>query len=222
MVYKKSYKKKTYSKKSTSWYDKKYSAMQIAKKALDATKYIKGLVNSEMLTHFVDISTPANVPTTGLVYNLINIGEGDTEILRTGISILGRSIYIDGRVLFNASATYTTVKAYLFWDKQQVAGTGPSMSDIIDTSNIASPYLAPLNHTTRSRFQMLDVQTFELNNQHPMQRFYMKHTFQKHIRFYGANSTDVQGNGLYLLLLSNEGAQLPQVAFASQFNYHDN
>lgn len=57
-------------KKKTTWYKKKYSALEIAQKALSMAKYMKGMINCEK--YYFDNTISDSPSYTGLVHPLLD------------------------------------------------------------------------------------------------------------------------------------------------------
>lgn len=106
---------------------------------------------------------------------------------------------------------FTWVRISLVMDTQQIADTAPGYSDIYDGINIRDG----VNDNTKNRFRILWSKAILL---HPnitgvsvARKVYKYKRFNKPIvvRYNGANATDIQRNGLYLCLLSNQGTYSP-------------
>ena len=116
-----------------SWYNRKYSALQLATKAWKATRYIKGLVNSEMLHN--RIGGNINIDSTGGLLSLAAISQGDSDSGRTGNSIFARNLSMNLNVKINASNLATQfIRIVLLQDNQQISDTAPTISDVLDSA----------------------------------------------------------------------------------------
>lgn len=216
--YRKSARKYT---KKRSWYDKKYSAQQLAVKAWKATKYLKGLVNSEML--HVDTSfSGTTIPNTGTVTHLTAISQGDTAAGRTGNSLLLRSLTYRARFEINSAVTSNTaITMIVFMDKQQVSDTAPAPGDIL--TGLSTESLLSLN--TGGRFRIMMRKSYVLtpaSGGRPAIEIAKYFNIQKHVRYNGTASTDIQKNGLYVLLISSEATNVPSITGNFRIGYHDN
>lgn len=199
------------------WYNRKYSTAQIARAAWKATKYIKGLVNSEMLHH--DVGQDATtVLSTGTVYSLTAISNGDDAGTRTGNSILLRTLLNRIRFTKHASATTTVVRFILLWDTQQIGDTTPAPGDILQYADVDSP----LNLASSGRFKVVVNKTVALSSQMPIWHSERYLKLYKHIRYNGSASTDIQKNGLYLLVVGDQATNLPTMDWYARVGYHDN
>ena len=201
-----------------SWYNRKYSALQLATKAWKATRYIKGLVNSEMLHH--RIGGNINIDSTGALLPLSAISQGDSDSGRTGNSIFARNLSMNLNIKINASNLATQfIRIVLLQDNQQISDTTPSISDVLDS---AYPN-APLNQSTAGRFTIIRNWEFYLNATNQPGRVLKKYfKLWHHIRYNGSASTDIQRGGLYLLYISDQATNPPTAGYQIKLGYHDN
>lgn len=200
-----------------AWYDKKYSTAQLARKAWRATKYIKGLVNSEML-QIINSSSTA-IPNTGAVVSLSNIAQGDTVSGRTGNSVLARTFLLRAQVTKHASATETFVRIMLIWDTQQIGDTAPTIATVLDSVDT----LSGLNVSTTGRYKILMNKHYTLDTTRTSSIYINKFfNIYKHIRYNGTGDSDIQKNGLYMVLLGNEATNTPLLSYMCKLGYHDN
>ena len=217
------YRKKNYRKK-TPWYNKKYNALQIAGKALSGVKYLKGLVNSEML--HVNQVNAAGIDYNGTIYHLTNIGQDDTASGRTGNSLLLKSVFLRVKFEKDASATSSScIKMMIIQDKQQVSDTTPAISDILESSgNIYSP-LSPLKIGSSGRYKILYSKQFTLDvtggwTSKVIEKYIPMYL---HVRYNGTAGTDIQKNGIYVIFISDKVTTLlPTQTMYSRLGYHDN
>lgn len=200
------------------WYRRKYNAVQLATKALRGLRYVKGLVNSEMLHN--RIGGNITIDSTGGLLSLAAISQGDTDSGRTGNSIFARNLFMNLNVKVNSSNLSTQfVRIMLLQDNQQVSDTTPSISDVLDS---AYPN-APLNQSTAGRFTIIRNWEFYLNtatNPGKVIKKYFK--LWHHIRYNGSASTDIQRGGLYLLYISDQAVNPPTAGYQIKLGYHDN
>jgi hypothetical protein len=222
MAYARRYNKTTRrSRKKPAWYNQKYSTMQIAQKAWKATKYLKGLVNSEML--HVDTSNVLGV-NAGAIFHLTGIAQGDTDAGRTGNSLLLKNIYLRGICEINSAVTGDSrVLLALVKDTQQISDTTPALTDIFQNSTSTETMLK-LNNS--GRFKILWRKTYVLSiasggrNALEINKYFKVYD---HVRFNGSSSSDIQKNGYYLTVITSEvAANAPTVSITSRIGYHDN
>lgn len=187
-------------------------------KALKNTRYLKGLVNSEMLHN--DDSITANVvnSTTGLVKHLSDIAQNDTDTGRTGNSILARSLLHRFRIKMSASATTTIVRMMLVIDTQQISDTVPVVTDILQLADVD----APLNKENAGRFKVLLNKTISLTTNSPQYHVEKFFNLYHHIRYNGTATSDIQKGGLYFMALSDQTTNTPTADGWWRLGYHDN
>lgn len=152
--FKKAVGKRRYRRK-TSWYNKRYSALQLAGKAWKGLKYVKSLINVERKFFDVQQNTD-NILVTGTVYNLSNIAQGNDYNNRDGNSILLQSLLL--RWTLAASSTDPAgdvVRLIIFQDNDQ-RGTDPTPANLLeDVSSGLYAINSPLLHTVNRRFNVL-------------------------------------------------------------------
>ena len=193
------------------WYNRRYSPMELATKAWRATKYIKGLVNSEM--YHLQTSGTSSVNNTGTIIHLSALAQGDGPDARTGNSILLRNIFLRLGITQHASATSTYYRIILFHDKQQVSDTPPTVSQLLESSST----LSPLEQDSFGRFKIIQNWFFTTDNTKATTRVIEKYyKVYKHLRYNGTAATDIQKNGLYLMLLSDQPTNTPTIVTGKQ------
>lgn len=194
-----------------------YAAM--AASAYSGVKYLKSLVNVEKHPLLTNATvTPDNVTGTFSCLNLV--AQGDTNTSRTGNSILMRSVNINIRYSINASASHSTIRTILFWDKE-ANGSTPIISDILATASALGNY----NHDEASRFQVLYDKPLVLSNtgtQELYKRIYKR--LQRHTHFDGTTAAvaDIVDYSLWLFFVSDEATNVPAINFNSQVLFIDN
>lgn len=183
--------------------------------------WLKRLVNVEIKKYDANVAA-ASVPSTGTVYPLHEIAQGDTDQQRNGLSIKPLTILIKYTCLNNATAVTTNTRVLLVKDLQQVADTNPAVGDILDGS-VAPLYQAPLNNASVGRFKILKDFNIILDNARSNRKD--GKIFAKlfgHIRYNGVNATDIQKNGYYLVLVSDQPTNAPLFLFNERLSYADN
>lgn len=205
------------SRRRTPWYARKYNAMQLAAKAAKGVWYLKGLVNSEML-HTQTLGS-SSISSSGTVFLLNGLAQGDTSSARTGNSVLMRNCHLRLGFAQNATAVTTFYRVILFWDTQQVGDTSPTVTDILES---ASPY-SPLATASVGRFRILKSWFFSTDDTKAQTKAINHYSkFRVHSRFNGTASSDIQKNGLYLMAISDQSTNTPTMAYSMKVGYHDN
>lgn len=203
-------------RRKQSWYNRKFSAKDLAIKALRNTKYIRGLVNSEMLHS--DRNVLLSPDSSGVVTPCFLISQGDGDSNRTGNSILLRNMLLRLRFLKHPSASTTICRIIIFQDKQQISDTTPAVTNILASASVD----APLNLNASGRFKIMYNKTIVLTISSPL---WHKETYRKlysHVRFNGTASSDIQKNGIYMLVITDQPTNVPDFTFYTRSGYHDN
>jgi len=217
MPYTRKPRRNTRKRKTTSWYDKKYSAKDIAMKALKNTQYLKGLVNSEMF-HRDYTEAGTNITNTGYIRHITALTEGSGPYDRTGNSVLLRSLYKRIRITKHPSPLTTVVRMIFFIDTQQISDTTPAVADVLTNVGVDSP----LTLNNYGRFKILLSKTITLTTNSPIFHSEKFDKMYHHIRFNGTVNTDIQKGGVYMLLLSDQPAAYPVLDSHIRIGYRDN
>lgn len=217
MAYRRRYRPRRFKRKRAPWYRRKYNAVQLAGKALSGVRYLKGLVNSEMLK--VPYNATINPTNTGSVVHLTAIAQGDDDASRTGNSIFVRRIY--GRFIYahNTAAVNIFNRVVLFIDTQQVGDTPPTAAQLLE-SGLA---ISNLNTDTVGRFRILRNWFFTtdgVTKSTPV--FNVDVNLRHHVRYNGTTTADIQKGGIYMLFISNQTTNTPACTYNVQLDYHDN
>lgn len=216
MVYKRSYKKRSYKKKPTAWYNKKYSVGDMAATAYKGVKTLQGIINSEK--HFVVFGASVAATTTANVISLSAITQDDTFSGRTGNSILSKSLTGKLQFVLNNAATTTVTRVIIFEDLQQVADTAPVASTLLE-----SDYLSSLTLSTLGRYKILmDKSICQDNVSNKLKVLPVNLRFDHHIRYNGSASSDIQKGGIYMMVLSNEATNGSSFTYNLRLGYYDN
>lgn len=205
-------------RRTTPWYEKKYNAMQLAHKAYKGVWYLKGLVNSEMF-HIINSASPT-VSNTGSISSLTNIGQGDVISNRTGNSVLVRNLLIRLSLEQHASATFTFYRVMLVVDTQQIGDTSPTIADILESSST----LSSLNTNEPGRFVVLKNWFLSTDTGRGLTQYleWYSDNLMLHVKYNGTASSDIQRNGIYLVLLSDQATNTPTCFYNVKIGYHDN
>lgn len=183
--------------------------------------YLKRMVNVEV-KKFDAVVASTNITSTGAVYPLHEMAQGDTDQTRDGNSIKPLYNLLKINLVNNATAVNTRVRLLLVKDLQQVADTTPAVTDILDNS-VASLVDGPLNNATVGRFKVLIDKTYTMTSvAKPVlnPKWYTK--LFGHIRFNGAASTDIQKGGLFLVAVSDQATNYPTFSFNTRLGFTDN
>lgn len=202
-----------------AWYQKKYSAGELATKAYSGLMYLKGLVNSEK--HMRDVDWTTNLTTTPMTsVNITAIPQGDGFNERTGNGLLCKYHVIRLTLNRNPSAVHAidTVRIVVVRDTQQIGDTIPSYTDVYQGSS----YQAHLSQTVRGRFDILSDKTYNIYADKPVvvTKYYIRNN--KHVRFNGTLGTDIEKGGVYVMAVGSVAANGPQALFNVRTAWYDN
>lgn len=163
-----------------------------------------------------------DVSNSGVVLSLCHNEDGSGPDDRIGNKITAKSVYLQVRQLQHASAVQgSCVRYILFYDTQQVADGVPAVSDVLDSQFSQQYALAPLSAVNGGRFQVIRDVKVNCPNDVGQKYFKIYKKLNLNIRFNGASSADINKNILYLLIVSDESANTPNVSFTSRVRYID-
>lgn len=212
-------KKRKYRKPKKAWYNKKYSALQLASKALKGVNYMRGMINCEKKYH--DVLSSGSADYSGNMTLLTGITQGDAATQRDGDSILGRSIMIRGEFKIDSGATGNTsqmLRVIYFVDKNKTTTT-PTGADVLQSAGTVWAPFSPLNKNIDGRFKILRDRTICLNTQNPTvaTKEYMK--IYHHVKYDGAV---VNKGQIYVLVISDQLVATPTFEIYARFGFYDN
>lgn len=200
-------------------YDKP-SVGNMAKAAWSGVKYLRTLVNSEV--HKLDtlFSNGSNaLSNSGFVGHLSGIAQGDAINQRTGNSVLASYLSMKLNLINNATAVQLFGRFIIFRDLQQVGDTTAAVTDVLESASPTAFY----NASNVGRFQVLwDYMWSTDSTGHGVLNMKKNIRLNKHIRFNGTASTDIQKGGLYILALGDQAVNVPVYAMRFRIGWHDN
>ena len=192
------------------------TAVGMARLAYRGVKYLKSIVNVERQKLDTNVTAIGVTNTTPLVYPLNGLPVGDSEGSRTGNSILMKYVYSKTVVSIHPSATFSRVRFVIVQDTQQIGDTQPALTDVYESVSTISL----LNKATVGRFKILYDKLYDLDQNNPQIIVDKYVPLNLHARYNGTASTDIQKNGLYLMLVSNEPTNTPFNHFKSSYGLH--
>lgn len=220
MVKKRNFKKKS----SEAWYNKKYSPMDIAQKAWKGVKIIKGLINVEKKMWDMSVSGVIT-DGAGSLQLLTGISIGDNYNQRDGNSVKLQSNYFVMRVFNNPAASFSNIRFVLVQDNEY-NGTALTTAQILEVATAPASLVAPLNHTIGSRLNILYDKYISLGGAGQNTAIVEQYTTfnESHIKFNDANitTTTLREGHLYMLLISDVGANYPGYDYYNRVRYTDN
>lgn len=231
MVYRKKTVRKTYRKKPTvGWYDRKYSAMDMARKALKNVHYIKGMINCEKkYNDQSNILMNQSINTSGVIQLISGIPQGDGDSQRDGNSVLARSLLIRGSLNSNMATgaiQNQVVRMIIFQDKNVSGGVTPTVSDILEAANVGTeraPF-SPLNVHINGRVKILRdrlLKTIKTQDTGMMiVNEYIK--LYTHLKFNGSLGTNVSGGAIYALFVNGNDSWPCEADLLTRIGFYDN
>lgn len=210
---------KHYKKKSkSSWKRYASSSYDVASKALKTALMVKKLINVEFKKH--DDLNEGTVSSTGSVHDFTEIAQGDAKNERVGNSLKTRNMTLRGQLRHNSAGDQVqNLRLILVRDTQTVADGAPGFSDVVDDTGNVFSYL---NADTVGRFDILHTLVLTVTDQNPSRTFKWNSGKQFHVRYNGSASTDIQRNGIYLLVYSDKATNTPTLQTAWRMSYIDN
>lgn len=208
--------RRTYPRSGTGQLD----LIKTATAAYNGVQYLRSLVNVEKhaLTGTIT-ATPDS--STGSLQCINLIAQGDTESDRQGDSVMLKQVHCNMRLTINSAASNTVVRVILFLYKQPQGAT-PTITFVLNAGN----HLAPYNHDNAGLYTVLYDKQFSLSisgTQEVCPQFTRKF-YQLHETFdgTGANVADIQTNGLWMAVISDESTNVPNFACRYQVLFIDN
>lgn len=185
-------------------------AVDMAQNALLKTlkKDVRKLKKSQESKRFIRAMS-GYVAQAGTVWDLARIEQGTQEIQRVGNQISPKLLHLRLQIRHPVNSTVlypegVLTRIMLVRDTQQVEDTNAVITDILNAVNAWSPF----NITKRERWNVLlddCVVTNPGGSTLIMYEKYLKMAASKPIRYNGTTSTDIQKNGLYLVLFTDTG-----------------
>lgn len=202
-------------------------AWHLAKKAWEGLKYVKTLINSELLkldkTHNVFTTT-----ITGYADSFVSIAQSDTEAGRTGNSVLIKAVRLQAMVRINTSTPNpcTYVRIIILRDTQEITDLlYPAIDDVLESVADSSIIRSPLNAQTVGRYTILADTSFPIDTYHPQKSYSVYCPVMKHTRYNGASTTDIQRGNIFFYVLTDGvtvGLNNPTCDVNTRTYYHDN
>ncbi len=199
------------------------NALSVATKALSTAVAIKRLINVEKKFIDTQIASTA-VPVGGLITQLTNIAQGDTNITRDGDQLKVVEIHVSLWYVFNVSATATAIRTLLIEDKQTngaIFTAGNVLEDVTVFDNIVSAR----NADNMYRFNVLLDRVVNLAaGSGPTKSYKRVFRMQKKLRYDGnaGDITDLASCSYALLFLATEATNTPTVTGFIRLKFIDN
>lgn len=181
---------------------------------------LKKLVNTEY--KYIDTGDSGSFSTTPTVTLLNGCAQGTTAITRNGQSIRITSLNFNFYSTIHASAATSTMARILVVLDSQPNGAAMTAQQLLVTANTVSPML--LGNARRFRVLMdkrfaLSINGTEIFQSHKYFKMDVHTTFNT-----GSAGTiaDIQTNSLYLIQISDQATNVPQMTWTARVRFIDN
>lgn len=184
------------------------------------SKIERSLNNREKKKFDISHNT-GNVDLNGLTFSLNAMPQGVELNERDGLKVQPTGLFFNYKMQCHSSQP-TVARILIYEDLQQVSDSTPSSTDLLQQTGDQS-VLSPLNRDEIGRFKVLYDKRHTLvpdaNNEVVYRKGFLKKLKNPH--FNGANGTDIQKNGLWCTILSDQATNFPTHDFYSRYFYHD-
>lgn len=148
------------------------------------------------------------------IQHLNNIAQGDDDGTRSGNSIFMKKLTYNYTIeLVSETDLPSSNRVVVLMDTQQVADTTPGWPDVFTSTN----HNSLLNVGTLGRFKILYDRYHNVHVNAPFINVKGVIYINKSARFNGSATSDIQKNGLYVMLNSNTGDAARVAVIASQW-----
>lgn len=188
-------------------------------------KYLKKAVkqNKPDVKYISWNSGYSTISSVGSMQNLTGIAQGLTATTRVGDVVQPKriSLTLVAELSTQTSTVAQPVRFILFRDNQQQPDTAPTMNDLLQTPS--EGILSFINVPQQQRFTVLYDKLVPLQSQNLGQWFHkISIDLSKHkMIFNGPNNTDIQKNGIYLLIVGDQLITLPYFKYLGKMTYTD-
>jgi len=173
----------------------------------------------EMKTHDLFNNTAGS--TTGVIFGLSLIAQGDTSLSREGLQIKPKNMQYRFRITQNTGATTSFVRIMIFRDKDQTGVSLPTVTQLMESDSVDSF----TEHDTRPRFTILRDMVIPMSINGASRVHFIKGMInlgkRSKIWYLGtAASQGSQGkNNLYCYVVSSEAVQTVNLSLNFRLRY---
>lgn len=198
------------------------SAKNLATKAWQGYKYLRGMINCEK--HFLDTNVAGSVSQSGSISALSALSQGDNINARIGDSILAKYLNIRYTWVMDSTIPTTLCRLMVFQDTMSL-GTIPAASDVLEVTGTPPGVvsLLKISNALQGRFKILYDKSVALSAQGPA-CFITDEIIpiNDHIKYTSTAGTDEGRNMLYALFICNVSSNLPSLTLTTRLAYYDN
>ncbi len=193
-------------------------------KALYLAKKAMSMLNVEKKEHNIILTDATIIDGIGAIQQLSNIAQGDTTLTRDGAQCKLVSIYIKGFLEMSASATSTTVRLMLIWDKQTNQAIYAT-TDLLLNATEKDSVVSPLNLNNKYRFVVLWDRLFSMSITGTQTIHFTYFKKLNIVLRYDASTTaiaDLTTNSISMLRVSSEVTNVPLMTISQRLRFIDN
>lgn len=223
--------RRTYRRRNKARRQWKRKGAQVGNMAYTAYKLaskVARIVNSEVKFHDAQ-QTQTNIDTNGNVHSLCTIAQGDGDNSRDGSSIKLAHLTIRGTLQGNANETSPTRVRIILLRGKGERGTTPTFATTLEDITNFDAIVSPKSWNNKFNSKILYDKVFMLypynvGNNGSTKYFKINMKLYGHVKWETANTdgTDIEDGGLYLMMISDEGTNMPNTTYYSRLTYYDN
>lgn len=175
----------------------------------------------ELKTHDQTLSL-TNITTGHSITHITAIAQGDTVATRTGNAVILKKLNFRGGFTESSMTDGNHYRLCIVQDKQQVADTDPSISDIFNPSS-PNTVLPNVNSLERYRVIWMSNSIGGTNTKTGFGPSSWEYSTNLNVRvgYNGTAGTDIQKNGLYFIVLSDDVSDTVDFSGIVRLQYTD-
>lgn len=163
-----------------------------------------------------------NVSNSGQIQLLSEISAGDDGFNRQGLKVNAKSLYIQGTIQADPTASLgTSFRVIVFMDKQN-QGIDPTISNLLPNTGTQYAVISPLQQDFSVRYKILYNENFTFDNYKGNIANIKKYIKLNDIlNFTNPTSTGIYKNAIYVVCISDRTTNVPDMAFSSRIGFYD-
>jgi len=180
-------------------------------------KVVKVIPRNEIKIYDVSLGLPVS---TASIWSLSDISQGTSKFQRIGTSVSSKFLHVKVNLTASTAllgSTVSTVRMIIFFDNQQIQATAPLMTDIINPLST----VGQRNIFFLSRFSIRKDMLIKVDTYNPTVDLSFNLRLGPTISYASSISTDIVKSGLYVILLSNNVVNPPNIVFTSRLGFSD-
>jgi hypothetical protein len=184
------------------------------------SRQVKQIINQDIERKSVDtIYSTTAISSTGAIYPITLVGSGTSYNQRIGLSIKPTKLEARFQIFHSLTAPseQITVRMIHFIDLQQKDGVYPSVNDVLYAPTVYNP----INWLNNKRFRLLSDRIIVTNQYKQTVSIKQLYKLSVDTRYSSTGTTDITKNGIYMLLLSDQGLYYPFITGFNRLYYTD-